>query len=104
MSEPILFVLEDDPETLAALAGALERRFGDDYRVLTDQSPTGALARLRQARDRGEELASVLADQWMPDMTGIDGSCARTTSAPGPGVASWWPTATRRRPPSCAGP
>lgn len=71
MSEPILFLLDDDPEVLAALAGALERRFGADYRVLTDRSPAGALARLQQARDRGEEIVLAIVDQWMADMTGI---------------------------------
>ena len=31
MAEPILFVVDDDPETLARVATALVRRFGADY-------------------------------------------------------------------------
>ena len=62
MLDPILFVVDDDPETLASLAAALERRFGADYRVLTDRSAASALARLEQACERREEVALVVAD------------------------------------------
>jgi thioredoxin reductase (NADPH) len=72
MDAPILFVVEDDPKTLASLAAALQRRFGADYRILTEQSPVSALARLEQVQDRGEEVALVVANQWLPGMTGID--------------------------------
>ena len=72
MTEPILFVLDDDPGALAPLVGVLERRFGPDYRVLADHSPAAALARLHQARDRGEEVVLTIADHRMPEMTGLD--------------------------------
>ena len=39
MPEPILFVVDNDPATLESLAAVLERRFGADYRILTDVSP-----------------------------------------------------------------
>ncbi len=68
MPEPILLVVDDDPGTLAALAGALERRFGADYRVLTDRSPTSGLGQLQQACGRGEEVALVIADLWTPEI------------------------------------
>jgi thioredoxin reductase (NADPH) len=72
VSNPILFVVGDDAATLATLAGALERRFGADYRVWSDRSPASALARLQEACDRGESIALLIAEQWMPEMTGID--------------------------------
>ena len=52
MSAPSIFVVDDDAGTVAALAAALERRFGPDYRVVTDGSPAAALARLGEACDR----------------------------------------------------
>ena len=64
----------DEPEVSASLAAALERRFGADYRIVTDPSSTSALERLDRARDRGEEGALLVADQWMPEMTGIEWS------------------------------
>jgi len=72
MPDPILLLVDDDPETLASLASALERRFGADYRVLTERSPTSALARLEQACERGEDVALVVAHLWAPEMTGLD--------------------------------
>src|SRR2546426_674069 len=72
MPDPILLLVDDDPETLASLASALERRFGADYRVLTERSPTSALARLEQACECGEDVALVVAHLWAPEMTGLD--------------------------------
>lgn len=74
MPDPILLLVDDDPETLASLASALERRFGADYRVLTERSPTSALARLEQACERGEDVALVVAHLWAPEMTGRSAS------------------------------
>jgi thioredoxin reductase (NADPH) len=67
MTEPILFVVHEDPETLAALATALERRFEPDYRVLADGCPTAALARLAEACEAGEPVALVIASSldWL---------------------------------------
>src|SRR5438132_7800037 len=70
MPEPILFVVDDDPATLEALAAVLERRFGADYRILTDASPASALARIEQACERGEKVALVVADLWTSEPGG----------------------------------
>jgi thioredoxin reductase (NADPH) len=64
MPEPILFVVDDDAATLQSLAEVLERRFGADYRILTDASPASALARIREACERSEKVALVVADVW----------------------------------------
>ena len=61
MTEPILFVTHGDRETLAALATALGRRFGPDYRVIADGDPDAALAGLRDACERGVPVALVIA-------------------------------------------
>jgi len=57
MPEPILFVVDGDPATRESLASVLERRFGADYRILTDASPASALARIEEACERGEKVA-----------------------------------------------
>jgi len=72
MPDPILFVVDHDPEILKCIAEALERRFGVDYRVLTDGSPTSALSRMEQACERGEQVALVIADLWTPEMSGLE--------------------------------
>ena len=64
MPEPILLVVDSDPATLESLAAVLERRFGADYRILTDASPASALARIEQVCERGEKVALVVTDVW----------------------------------------
>jgi hypothetical protein len=39
MSQPILFLVDDRPKVLEALAADVGRRFGADHRVLTAGSP-----------------------------------------------------------------
>src|SRR5262249_35453834 len=48
----------------------LERRFGADYQVLTECSPTAALARLGGACGRGEQGGLVIAGIWTSEMSG----------------------------------
>src|SRR5262249_62339870 len=72
MPDPILFVVDDEPAMLKCLTEALERRFGADYRVVTDSSPVAALARLEQACGRGEEVALVIANLRTAEMPGLE--------------------------------
>jgi thioredoxin reductase (NADPH) len=69
MDKPILFLVDDEPEVLASLAAALERRFAADYRIVTGPSCTSTLERLERGRDRDEEVALLVTDQWMLEMT-----------------------------------
>src|SRR2546427_9828101 len=70
MPEPILFVVDDDAATLDTLAAVLERRFGADYRILTDVSPASALARIEQACRSGEKVALVVTGVWAAGSSG----------------------------------
>jgi thioredoxin reductase (NADPH) len=65
MSDPILFLVDDRPKVLEALAGDLERRFGRDHRILAETSPEAALGALEGLAGRGEEVALVVAVQKM---------------------------------------
>ena len=71
-TRPVILAVDDDPLALAALLDALARRFGGDYRVVSQLSPEAALAELQRLRDGGEAVALVIADQWMPGMTGLE--------------------------------
>ena len=62
MSQPILFLVDEDAATLASLAAVLERRFGADYRILTEGSRASALDRIEEACERGEKIALVVVD------------------------------------------
>jgi thioredoxin reductase (NADPH) len=67
---PAIVIVDDEPVALSALLDALARRFGGDYRVVSHMRPEACLEALAAMRSAGEELALVIADQWMPGMTG----------------------------------
>jgi thioredoxin reductase (NADPH) len=69
MARPALVVVYDDPGTLAALEQALQMRFGADYQILAAAAPAAALDSLGRLRLGGEQVALVLADQWLAGMT-----------------------------------
>jgi thioredoxin reductase (NADPH) len=64
--------VDDEPPALAALLDALARRFGADYRVTSHLSAAAALEELARIKEEGEPVALVIADQWMPEMTGLE--------------------------------
>jgi thioredoxin reductase (NADPH) len=63
--------VDDDPKALGRIVSDL-RRYEGDYRIVCERSPRAALAALQAMAEAGEDVAVVLADQWMPDVTGAD--------------------------------
>jgi thioredoxin reductase (NADPH) len=72
MKQPVLVAVADDGDVLAVLQVALRRRFGADYQVLAERSPIAALQTLERLRRDDVAVAVVIADQWMPQMTGLE--------------------------------
>jgi thioredoxin reductase (NADPH) len=72
MNQPVLFLVDDRPKALAALAADLERRFGADHQILTGTSPGAALAALEDLVGRGQEVALVVAAQGMAELPGVE--------------------------------
>ncbi|HEV3399025.1 MAG TPA: FAD-dependent oxidoreductase, partial [Actinomycetes bacterium] len=71
MRQPILFLVDDRPRVLEALARDLERRFGADHRIRTAQRPTAALEALEALASDGEEVALIVAGQHMAELPGV---------------------------------
>jgi thioredoxin reductase (NADPH) len=71
-SWPVLLAVDEDEGALRGISRELHKRYGDDYHVLCERSPQAALGRLRDLEGSGEEVALVLADQWMVEMSGMD--------------------------------
>ncbi len=71
MSRPVLMAVDDDPVALAVLQQELDKRYGVDYRVICEADAEAGLKALEQIRAAGGQVALVLADQWMPTMTGV---------------------------------
>jgi thioredoxin reductase (NADPH) len=72
MAKPVLVVVDDEDASRQALARELGSRYGAHYRILPVPSPETALARLTALRARGVAVPLVLADHWMPGMTGTE--------------------------------
>src|SRR5690348_1691823 len=72
MARPLLLAVDADPESLSRLENHLQRRFGADYRVRGELSSEAALALVQGSADRGDPVALVAADQWLPGMAGAE--------------------------------
>jgi thioredoxin reductase (NADPH) len=71
MAKPILLSVDDDSDVLRAIERDLRSEYGAEYRVIGSDSPTGALALLKQLKVRNDSVALLLADQRMPHMDGV---------------------------------
>src|SRR5215467_14431536 len=72
MPKPVLLTVDDDPEVLRAIERDLRRHYADRYRVLRADSGAIALRSLETLRRRNEAVSLLLADQRMPEMSGVD--------------------------------
>ncbi len=70
-ARPVLLTVDDDPAVSRAVARDLRRRYGNDYRILRADSGPAALEAIREVVLRGEQVAAILADYRMPQMSGI---------------------------------
>jgi thioredoxin reductase (NADPH) len=72
VDKPVLLVVDDDAGDRRNLAGELRSRYGSHHRVEDYAAAVDALARLAALRAEGAAVPLVLADQWMPTMTGTE--------------------------------
>ena len=72
MPAPAILTVDDEPEVLRAVERDLRRKYGKEYRVLAADSGSAAVDLLGQLKQRGDSVALMLADQRMPQMTGLD--------------------------------
>src|ERR687889_690727 len=71
-TRPVVLAVDDQVTDLREISRELHKRYGEDYRVVCERSPEAALGRLRELEEAGEEVALVLADQWMAQIDGPD--------------------------------
>jgi thioredoxin reductase (NADPH) len=71
MREPVVLLVDSSP-TRGRVEAELRKRYAADYQVLTAASAAAALQVLGQARDAGQQVSLVLADPWLPDVTGSE--------------------------------
>ncbi|ONI74775.1 fused response regulator/thioredoxin-disulfide reductase [Actinosynnema sp. ALI-1.44] len=71
-TRPSILTVDDDPSVSRAVARDLRRQYGESYRIVRAESGAQALEALREIKLRGEEVAALLADYRMPQMSGIE--------------------------------
>ncbi len=72
MPKPVILAVDDDEPVLVSVERDLRSRYGADHRVIGAGSGEVALEAIGKLRLRGAPVALVLADQRMPEMTGIE--------------------------------
>ena len=70
MNKPVLLVVDDDPQVLAAVRRDLRSRYREQYTVVSAGSGSEALDATNELKGRGDALAMVISDQRMPGMLG----------------------------------
>jgi len=67
-----ILAVDDEPQVLRAVDGDLRRRYGERFRILRSGDGPAALQTLRQLVLREEEVALIVADQRMPQVSGVE--------------------------------
>jgi thioredoxin reductase (NADPH) len=70
--KPVILVVDDDPQVLAAVRRDLRSRYRDQYTVVGVTSGAEALDAARDLKSRGDALAMIISDQRMPMMSGTE--------------------------------
>ncbi len=70
MNNPVLLIVDDDPQVLAAVRRDLRSRYREHYTVMSAASGEEALKTVRELKSRGDSLAMIISDQRMPGMLG----------------------------------
>ena len=71
-ARPAIVAIDDDPQVLAAVARDLRQHYGEHYRILRAASGAEALEALEELSSRGDTAALFVADQRMPEMSGVE--------------------------------
>lgn len=72
MGKPVLFLMAHERPVLEVLAADLRRRFGRDYRILSERAPAAGLTALAQLAAQSAPVALLIADQRLPEMPGVN--------------------------------
>jgi thioredoxin reductase (NADPH) len=72
MAKASILAVDDDRSVLNSVERDLRQKYGREYRILKAESGEIALATLKQLKIRNETVALLIADQRMPQLSGVD--------------------------------
>lgn len=70
--KPVILAVDDEPEVSRAVARDLRSQYAERFRIVRTESPLEAMEALTDLRFKREPVALLLADQRMPEMTGVE--------------------------------
>jgi thioredoxin reductase (NADPH) len=70
VNKPVILIVDDDPQVLAAVRRDLRSKYREHYTIVSAASGDEALGAVRELKSRGDALAVVISDQRMPGMPG----------------------------------
>ena len=71
-SKPVIFAVDAGAESFLRIEYGLGRRYAPEYQVVCESSAMWGMKRLREMKAESEDVAIILADQWMPDIVGTE--------------------------------
>jgi thioredoxin reductase (NADPH) len=72
LDKPVILIVDDDPQVLAAVRRDLRSRYREHYMIVSASSGPEALGTARELKSRGDSLAMLISDQRMPGILGTD--------------------------------
>ena len=70
--KPIILTVDDEPEVLLAIERDLERQYGKRFHIVGSDCGEKGLALVQKLKTQNEVVALAIADQRMPQMTGVE--------------------------------
>jgi thioredoxin reductase (NADPH) len=71
VAKPTILTVDDDPAVSQAITRDLRRQYGAEFQIVRSTSGAEALTVLSEYVLRDREVALILSDQRMPEMTGV---------------------------------
>lgn len=71
-AKPIIVAVDDDVSVLEAVVQDLRKNYGGCFKFIRAASGQEGLDKLQKAKACGENVALIVADQRMPNMTGVE--------------------------------
>ena len=72
MEKPVILAVDDDPIVAGAVARDLQAAYGEHYQIVRTVSGQAALEAAQQLRLQNRAIALFIADQRMPQMSGLE--------------------------------
>ena len=72
MKKPFIIAVDDDPNVLKGIDLDLRKRYGEFFRVFSLNAGHAALEFLQNCQERHDQVALLIIDQRMPEMTGTE--------------------------------